>query len=82
MTGRVKLFLTLPSAYFLVKFVTFCVVRDLTSVSHLLERTVKTEAPFTRVTALFGLYIFFYTQIKDTVPPLYSTSHIPIPAGM
>ena len=47
-----------------------------------LEKTVKTEAPFTRVTALFGLYIFFYTQIKDTAPPLYSTSHITIPAGM
>jgi hypothetical protein len=45
-----------------------------------LERTVKTEAPFTRVAALFGLHIFFYTQIKNTVPPLYSTSHIPIPA--
>jgi hypothetical protein len=41
---------------------------------------VETEAPFTRVTALFGLYIFFYTQIKDTTPSLYSTSHIPIPA--
>jgi hypothetical protein len=82
MTGRVRLFLTLPSACFLVKFVTLYAVHDLTNVSRLLERTVKTEAPFTRVAALFGLYIFFYTQIKGTVPPLYSTSHIPIPAGM
>ena len=82
MTGRVKLFLKLPSACFLVKIVIFCVVHDLTGVSHLLERTVKTEAPFTRVVALFGLYIFFYTQIKDTVPSLYSTSRISIPAGM
>ena len=31
MTGRVKLFLTLPFACFLVNFVTFCVVYDLTS---------------------------------------------------
>ncbi|KAF8807740.1 hypothetical protein BYT27DRAFT_7189838 [Phlegmacium glaucopus] len=45
-----------------------------------LERTVKTEAPFIRVAALFGLYIFFYTQIKDTTPRIYSTRHIPIPA--
>ena len=60
----------------------FCVAHGLTSVSHLLERTVKTEAPFTRVAALFGLYIFFYTQIKNAAPPLYSTSRIPIPAGI
>ncbi|KAF8167743.1 hypothetical protein B0H34DRAFT_792438 [Crassisporium funariophilum] len=47
-----------------------------------LERTVKTEAPFTRAVALFGLYLFFYTQIKDVTPPLYSIANIPIPFGI
>ncbi|PPQ67118.1 hypothetical protein CVT25_005719 [Psilocybe cyanescens] len=46
-----------------------------------LERTVKTEAPFTRVVALFGMYVFYYTQIKDTFPALYSITNIPIPCG-
>ncbi|KAF8078776.1 hypothetical protein FPV67DRAFT_1663466 [Lyophyllum atratum] len=43
-----------------------------------LERMVKTEAPYTRAIALFGLYTFFYTQPKGTAPPLYHISHIPI----
>ena len=77
-----RTFLDITLRLFIGEICHICVVHDLTSVSHLLERTVKTEAPFTRVAALFGLYIFFYTQIKDTVPPLYSTSHIPIPAGV
>ncbi|KAF9056533.1 hypothetical protein BJ165DRAFT_531317 [Panaeolus papilionaceus] len=44
-----------------------------------LERTVKTEAPFTRVVALFGLHTFFFTQIESTAPPLYTVKNIPIP---
>ncbi|KAG5338605.1 hypothetical protein C0989_006858 [Termitomyces sp. Mn162] len=44
-----------------------------------LERMVRTEAPFTRAIALFGLYTFFLTQPRGTAPPLYSLSHIPIP---
>ncbi|KAJ3967625.1 hypothetical protein EV361DRAFT_1028273 [Lentinula raphanica] len=50
-------------------------------VSHrlFLERTVKTEAPFTRVVALFGLYTFFSTQPSNSEVPLYSMKHIPIP---
>ncbi|TFK36865.1 hypothetical protein BDQ12DRAFT_608927 [Crucibulum laeve] len=44
-----------------------------------LERMAKTEAPFSRVVALFGLYTFFYSQPKYTAPPLYSVSHISIP---
>ncbi|KAF9015538.1 hypothetical protein BDQ17DRAFT_1229994 [Cyathus striatus] len=43
-----------------------------------LERTVKTEAPFSRAAALFGMYIFFSTQPRNAAPPLYSVSHIPI----
>ncbi|KAJ3500528.1 hypothetical protein NLJ89_g9752 [Agrocybe chaxingu] len=46
-----------------------------------LERTVRTEAPFTRAVALFSLYVFFYTQIKDPIPALRSISNIPIPYG-
>ncbi|THV05999.1 hypothetical protein K435DRAFT_646105 [Dendrothele bispora CBS 962.96] len=44
-----------------------------------LERTVKTEAPFTRVVALFGLYTFFNTQPSGSAPPLLDVRHIPIP---
>ncbi|KAK7468725.1 hypothetical protein VKT23_003228 [Stygiomarasmius scandens] len=44
-----------------------------------LERTVKTEAPFTRVVALFGLYTFFNTQPSGSAPPLQDVRHIPIP---
>ncbi|KAG6832270.1 hypothetical protein H0H92_003503 [Tricholoma furcatifolium] len=44
-----------------------------------LERMVKTEAPFTRAIALFGLYTFFSTQPQGTAPSLYSLSHIQIP---
>ncbi|KAJ3750601.1 hypothetical protein DFH05DRAFT_1565688 [Lentinula detonsa] len=53
------------------------------NVSHrlFLERSVKTEAPFTRVVALFGLYTFFSTQLSDSPLPLYSMKHIPIPLG-
>ncbi|KAJ4485952.1 hypothetical protein J3R30DRAFT_3281899 [Lentinula aciculospora] len=56
----------------------------LMDVSHrlFLERSVKTEAPFTRVVALFGLYTFFNTQPSSSALPLYSTKHIPIPLGM
>ncbi|KAJ7071183.1 hypothetical protein C8F01DRAFT_1109459, partial [Mycena amicta] len=43
------------------------------------ERMVKTEAPFTRVVALFGLYTFFNTQPAASAPPLHTLSHIPIP---
>uniref|UniRef100_A0A0W0FGF9 Uncharacterized protein n=1 Tax=Moniliophthora roreri TaxID=221103 RepID=A0A0W0FGF9_MONRR len=44
-----------------------------------LERTVKIEAPFTRVVALFGLYTFLNTQPSGTAPPLHSVGRIPIP---
>ncbi|KIK70821.1 hypothetical protein GYMLUDRAFT_107345, partial [Collybiopsis luxurians FD-317 M1] len=44
-----------------------------------LERSVKTEAPFTRVVALFGLYTFFNTQPSSSGLALYSTQHISIP---
>ncbi|KAK1228642.1 hypothetical protein PQX77_008236 [Marasmius sp. AFHP31] len=44
-----------------------------------LDRTVKTEATFARVVALFGLYTFFKTQPSGSVPPLHSVCHIPIP---
>ncbi|KAF5375000.1 hypothetical protein D9758_000441 [Tetrapyrgos nigripes] len=44
-----------------------------------LERTVKTEALFTRVVALFGLYTFFNTQPSGSAPPLQRVHHIPIP---
>ncbi|KAL0578611.1 hypothetical protein V5O48_003402 [Marasmius crinis-equi] len=44
-----------------------------------LERTVKTEAPFTRVVALFALYTFFNAQPSASAPPLHSVEHIPIP---
>ncbi|KAF5385283.1 hypothetical protein D9615_001387 [Tricholomella constricta] len=43
-----------------------------------LERMVKTEAPYSRVVALFGLYTFYYTQPRGTAPPLHSVTHIPI----
>ncbi|KAF7306775.1 GH16 domain-containing protein [Mycena indigotica] len=43
-----------------------------------LERMVKTEAPFTRVVALFALYTFFNTQPTGSAPPLHVVSHIPI----
>ncbi|KAF9462096.1 hypothetical protein BDZ94DRAFT_1309924 [Collybia nuda] len=43
-----------------------------------LERMVKTEAPYSRAVALFGLYTFFYTQPLNTAPPLQSIAHIPI----
>lgn len=52
------------------------------STPFLLERMVRTEAPFTRAVALFGLYTFFMTQPQGTAPPLYSISHIPIPVGL
>jgi len=55
------------------------VCRDLTKV--LVERTVKTEAPFTRVVSLFAVYTFFYTQVKDPIPSLYSVANIPISYG-
>jgi len=55
------------------------VCRDLTKV--LVERTVKTEAPFTRVVSLFAVYTFFYTQVKDPIPSLYSVANIPIACG-
>ncbi|KAE9408266.1 hypothetical protein BT96DRAFT_873973 [Gymnopus androsaceus JB14] len=44
----------------------------LMNVSHrlLLERSMKTEAPFTRVVALFGLYTFFSTQPSSSAYPL------------
>lgn len=45
------------------------------------ERTVKTEAPFTRVVALFGLYAFFNTQPTGSAPPLYSMKQILVPIG-
>ena len=45
------------------------------------DRTVKTEATFTRVVALFGLYTFFKTQPSGSIPPLHSVEHIPIPYG-
>ncbi|KAJ3870287.1 hypothetical protein EV359DRAFT_69397 [Lentinula novae-zelandiae] len=53
----------------------------LMNVSHrlFLERTVKTEAPFTRVVALFGLYTFFNTQPTGSAPPLYSMKQILVP---
>ncbi|KAF9527793.1 hypothetical protein CPB83DRAFT_933590 [Crepidotus variabilis] len=44
-----------------------------------LEGTAKTEAPFIRIVALFALYTFFYTQIKETSPPLHSVLNIPVP---
>ncbi|KAF5312220.1 hypothetical protein D9619_002882 [Psilocybe cf. subviscida] len=44
-----------------------------------LERTVKTEAPFTRAVALFGMYTFFYSQIKEGAPKLQFLTNIPIP---
>ncbi len=53
---------------------------DLTKV--LVERTVKTEAPFTRAVSLFAVYTFFYTQVKDPIPSLYLVANIPIPYGM
>ncbi|KAF8973557.1 hypothetical protein BDZ97DRAFT_376774 [Flammula alnicola] len=43
------------------------------------QRTVKTEAPFTRAVALFGMYLFFYSQVKDSAPALYCLTNIPIP---
>ncbi|KAF9566161.1 hypothetical protein CPC08DRAFT_815047 [Agrocybe pediades] len=45
-----------------------------------LEKMVKTEAPFMRVVALFGMYTFFYTQVKDAAPPLHYINNIPIPS--
>jgi len=47
----------------------------------LLERMVKTEAPFTRVVTLLGLYTLLYTQPVAEAPPLLSISHLPIPIG-
>ncbi|KAG6911557.1 hypothetical protein DXG01_011859 [Tephrocybe rancida] len=47
-----------------------------------LERMVKTEAPFSRAVALFGLYTFYSTQPQDTAPRLYNIRHIPIPLGL
>ncbi|KAF7310776.1 GH16 domain-containing protein [Mycena chlorophos] len=44
-----------------------------------LERIVKSQAPFFRVAALFGLYTFFNTQPSGSSPALHSLSHIPIP---
>ncbi|KIL71779.1 hypothetical protein M378DRAFT_65532 [Amanita muscaria Koide BX008] len=44
-----------------------------------LEKTIATEDPLTRTTALFGFYTFFYSQPKDTAPPLHAVSHVPIP---
>ncbi|KAF9076118.1 hypothetical protein BDP27DRAFT_1313924 [Rhodocollybia butyracea] len=54
----------------------------LVNVSHrlFLERSVKTEAPFTRVVALFGLYTFFSTQPSNSLLPLYAVQHISIPS--
>jgi len=43
-----------------------------------LEKTIDAESLFTRVTALFAFYTFFYSQPLDTAPPLYSISHVPI----
>lgn len=45
------------------------------------ERGVSTEPPFTRVTAIFAAYFFFYTQPKNVCPPLHSVTHIPVPIG-
>lgn len=47
----------------------------------LVERTVKTEAPFTRVVSLFAVYTFLYTQVKDPIPALISVTNIPISYG-
>jgi hypothetical protein len=44
-----------------------------------LERTVKTEAPFTRAVALFAMYTFFYSQIREGAPKLQFIANIPIP---
>ncbi|KAG6840351.1 hypothetical protein C0991_007278 [Blastosporella zonata] len=43
---------------------------------------IKTEAPFSRAVALFGLYTFYFTQPHDTAPRLYNIAHIPIPLGL
>ncbi|KAF9479721.1 hypothetical protein BDN70DRAFT_906158 [Pholiota conissans] len=43
-----------------------------------LERTIKTEAPFTRAVSLFATYLFFYTQVKSEAPPLHCITNIPI----
>ncbi|TFK77252.1 hypothetical protein BDN72DRAFT_754013 [Pluteus cervinus] len=44
-----------------------------------IERTVRTEAPFTRAVALYGLHTFFHTQPSGTLPLLRSIAYIPIP---
>ncbi|KAF5385468.1 hypothetical protein D9757_005420 [Collybiopsis confluens] len=46
-----------------------------------LERSVRTEAPFTRVVALLGLYTFFNTQPTGSALTLYSSQNILIPLG-
>jgi hypothetical protein len=51
------------------------------ALTHGVERTVKTEAPFTRTVALFALYTFFNTQPSGSAPTLRGLSHIPIPIG-
>ncbi|KIY45769.1 hypothetical protein FISHEDRAFT_5963, partial [Fistulina hepatica ATCC 64428] len=44
-----------------------------------LEKAMNTsEAPFSRVTALFGLYTFFYSQPSSVAPALLRAGHIPI----
>ncbi|KAK2461637.1 hypothetical protein APHAL10511_006100 [Amanita phalloides] len=43
-----------------------------------LEKTIDSESPLTRTTALFAFYTFFYAQPIGTAPPLYSISHVPI----
>lgn len=64
----------------------FLVRRNKYILSHLsklhgIERMVKTEAPYSRAVALFGLYTFFYTQPRETAPPLHHINHIPIQLG-
>ncbi|KAF8642031.1 hypothetical protein AX16_009752 [Volvariella volvacea WC 439] len=48
----------------------------------LLERMVRTEPPFIRVVVLFALYTFFYTQPKETHPPLHFITNIAIPLDL
>lgn len=46
-----------------------------------LERIVPTEAPFTRVIALYALYTFYNTQPSSAAPKLHRKEDIPIPLG-
>ena len=63
-----------------------CVTHRAHSAQHpltpiVLEHTMDTESPLTRVVGLFSLYTFHTTQPSTSAPALYASTKIPIPIG-